>query len=374
MIYSPDNKFLPVVPALIFLLTAALPGPVLSGESRPGEQNVLRQASLEWMQVGIKQYQSRQFEDAELSFRRALVFRKFLTDDERNRVSSYLENARIAAAKAKQSAATAGPANKSVKQPQPPKVPAKSEKPAQNRSAQEPARRQIQKGPDKTKSPPSQMVPAPKHASPTEPELQLAGEAPGDIVVLKDKSFKSQLLRVSDWLAANRANILMVGLPLLAVLIAIAKFQARKRKPGTRVYMNPALAGSSFIGANLSTGRESRKKHKDPHRHRPVPAAEAAPSQKGFTQSLEHWRKHAINAPAATKPFDTNESHPQRKDKFETAAEPAAEAEKKQCGKCKKVKPVTEFYKNKSTSDGLARWCKECKKQYRREHKAHGAD
>jgi hypothetical protein len=368
MIYAPDKKFLPGVLALIFLLTAVLPAPAPCGESRPDEKNVLRRASLEWMQVGMKQYQSRQYEQAELSFRRALVFRKFLTDDERNRLHSYLENARIAAAKAKQSAATAGAADKSVKQPQPPKVTAKSEKPAQSRLAQQPARQEIQKEPDKTKSQPSQP------AGPAEPELQLAGEAPGDIIVTKDQSFKTQLLQVSDWLAANRANILIVGLPLLAVLIAIAKFQARKRKPGTRVYTNRALAGSSFIGANLNAGSESRKRHKGPHRHHSVPAAEAGPSQKGFTQSQEHWRKHAVNAPAATKPFDTNESHPQRKDRFETAAEPAAEAEKKQCGKCKKVKPVTEFYKNKSTSDGLARWCKECKKQYRREHKAHGTD
>jgi hypothetical protein len=370
MIYSLDKKFLPGVLALVFLLTA----PALSGESRPGEQNVLRQASLEWMQLGIKQYQSRQFDAAELSFRRAMVFRKFLTDDERNRLSSYLENARTAAAKAKQPAATADTADKSLKQPQPPKVPPKIEKPAQSRPAQEPARRQIQKEPDKTKSPPLQKVSPSKPASPTEPELQLAGEAPGDIVVIKDKSFKSQLLRVSDWLAANRANILMVGLPLLAVLMIIAKFQARKRRPGTRVYANPALASSSFVGARLDGRTQARGKSKGSHKRRPAPAAEAAPRQRGFTQSLEHWRKHAVNAPAAARPFDTNESRPQRKDKFETAAEPAVEAEKKQCGKCKEFKPLTEFYKNKSTSDGLARWCKECKKQYRREHKAHGAD
>jgi len=39
-----------------------------------------------------------------------------------------------------------------------------------------------------------------------------------------------------------------------------------------------------------------------------------------------------------------------------------AEAEaRKQCRKCKKNKPLTEFHKNASSSDGLARWCKSCK-------------
>jgi len=33
----------------------------------------------------------------------------------------------------------------------------------------------------------------------------------------------------------------------------------------------------------------------------------------------------------------------------------------KQCRKCKKYKPLTEFHKNASSHDGLARWCKACK-------------
>lgn len=36
-------------------------------------------------------------------------------------------------------------------------------------------------------------------------------------------------------------------------------------------------------------------------------------------------------------------------------------ADKKQCRKCKKQKPFTEFHKNASSHDGLARWCKSCK-------------
>lgn len=34
--------------------------------------------------------------------------------------------------------------------------------------------------------------------------------------------------------------------------------------------------------------------------------------------------------------------------------------ETKKCTKCKKVLPISEFYKNRSTKDGLSRWCKDC--------------
>jgi len=34
------------------------------------------------------------------------------------------------------------------------------------------------------------------------------------------------------------------------------------------------------------------------------------------------------------------------------------------CTKCKKKKPVFEFHKDRSTKDGLLRWCKSCQKAY----------
>jgi hypothetical protein len=44
---------------------------------------MLRQAAQEWIRVGIEQYQRDLFEAARQSFRRARVYRKYLTDDER---------------------------------------------------------------------------------------------------------------------------------------------------------------------------------------------------------------------------------------------------------------------------------------------------
>jgi hypothetical protein len=40
----------------------------------------------------------------------------------------------------------------------------------------------------------------------------------------------------------------------------------------------------------------------------------------------------------------------------------------KTCGTCKQVKPVSEFYKNKTKPDGLASYCKTCKRTYNKTH------
>ena len=36
----------------------------------------------------------------------------------------------------------------------------------------------------------------------------------------------------------------------------------------------------------------------------------------------------------------------------------------KYCKKCNNTKPVSEFYKNKSSKDGFQHWCKNCQKEY----------
>lgn len=39
------------------------------------------------------------------------------------------------------------------------------------------------------------------------------------------------------------------------------------------------------------------------------------------------------------------------------------------CSKCKEIKKLSEFYKNKSQKDGYNNWCKECVKEYKKENK-----
>ena len=38
------------------------------------------------------------------------------------------------------------------------------------------------------------------------------------------------------------------------------------------------------------------------------------------------------------------------------------------CSKCKKIKPIFEFSRNKSRKDGYSNWCKKCVKIWREEH------
>ena len=40
----------------------------------------------------------------------------------------------------------------------------------------------------------------------------------------------------------------------------------------------------------------------------------------------------------------------------------------KQCSKCKRVKSVSEFSKDKRYKDNYKNWCKECKKEYDKNH------
>ena len=46
-----------------------------------------------------------------------------------------------------------------------------------------------------------------------------------------------------------------------------------------------------------------------------------------------------------------------------------AETQQKQCRRCKQQKARSEFHKNASSSDGLARWCKACKTESAKEYR-----
>jgi hypothetical protein len=376
MIKSFSKRLPPGALVLIFLLTIIQSQVAFSQETQAGRQEVLRQASLQWMQVGEQQYKSKEFVQAEQSFRRALVFQKYLTDDERNQLNELLANTRKVASEGLQ----AGQVTQTAEDSNEPDQPATNTAVKGDIKADQPPveaqPKPIKKIINKIKDQPDrQNVQPVTMAEPSVSNIQLTAESQSDIsdiVVTEDEDFNGKLMQISDWLEENRRNILIIGLPVLAVLIVISRFQSRKRKPGRRVYENPAIAGSSsFIGARLDRGRKPKRRDKFPKTRVPVPAP-VAPSLKqgGFTQSMEHWRNNAIKSHASGKSFETGKVRPQRKDKFETADADVVDSEHKQCSKCKKLKPFSEFYKNKSTSDGLARWCKECKSEYRKNHKA----
>ena len=66
-----------------------------------------------------------------------------------------------------------------------------------------------------------------------------------------------------------------------------------------------------------------------------------------------------IDRPAADKTAEAELKEPARK--AESRPKEAEKTDQKQCRRCKKRKPLTEFHKNASSHDGLARWCKTCK-------------
>ena len=127
-IKSFDKKFLSGILASILILMMTLSEATLSQESKTDEQNILRQASKQWMQVGIKQYRLDLFTDAERSFRRARIFQKYLTAAEHRQLNEYLENVRIAISEGKKAIPSKQAADKSVDPNQPVKLKVKAEK------------------------------------------------------------------------------------------------------------------------------------------------------------------------------------------------------------------------------------------------------
>ena len=360
-INSFDRRFLTGILALIFLLTMILSDVTLSQESQAGKEEVLRKASLRWMQVGIKQYKSDLFTEAELSFRRARVFKKYLTDAERQELNEFLANARTAISEGKQAVANTKPADESIEQAEPVKAEVNVEKVKVSEPATE---KQLDKISDQ---PGPQEVQSVKTAEPSVSKIQLAAESSPDVIVVKNESFRAKFMRLSDWLLQNRRNILMIGLPALAVLVLISKLQGIRIRPGRSVYANHVPANISFIGSKLNSNDGNNRPSKGLGKRRLAFAAAPGPERKSFEQSTEHWKeKHANHAPAAVKPVRTDEEWPQRKDKPQAGDSVVAKAGQKRCRKCNELKALSDFHKNKSSKDGLASWCKECKKQSRK--------
>ncbi|MGB2862706.1 MAG: hypothetical protein WBC05_05205 [Sedimentisphaerales bacterium] len=368
LIKSFERRFLPGILALIFLLAMVLSDVTLSQESQAGKEEVLRKASLRWMQLGMQQYRSDLFTEAELSFRRAHVFKKYLTDAERQQLNEFLANARIAISEGKQALADTQTADESVEPNQPVKAEVNVEKVKDSEPSTEQGRQQTGNEIKTISVQPSQREVQPvKVTEPSVSKIQFEAESSSGVVLVKNKSFGSKYMRLSAWLSQNRRNVLMIGLPALAVLVFISKLQGRRKRPGRSVYTNHVPASTSYIGNRLNRNKENSRAVVDSKNGRLAFAAAGNPKRKSFEQSTEHWKeKHAGHTPGAGKSFQISKKWPQRKDKFEDDGPVIAKAEQKLCSKCEELKAHSDFHKDKSCKDGLARWCKECKKQYRK--------
>ncbi|MEA3225315.1 MAG: polysaccharide biosynthesis/export family protein, partial [Planctomycetota bacterium] len=81
------------------LLIAAMPNSTRCQADETAKQNTLHKAAQQWMQVGIEQYNRSLFKAAGQSFRRAAVFRGYLTAAEQKKLTEFQEkasNARLA--------------------------------------------------------------------------------------------------------------------------------------------------------------------------------------------------------------------------------------------------------------------------------------
>ncbi len=82
---------------LIFTLAAAMAITPLCRAGEPAKQNTLHKAAQEWIQVGTEQQERSLFKAAATSFRRAAIFRRYLTDAEQKQLDELLEKSANAA-------------------------------------------------------------------------------------------------------------------------------------------------------------------------------------------------------------------------------------------------------------------------------------
>lgn len=94
--YLKNNVFRSIS-VLILALAAAMPNTNRCRASETAKQNALQKAAQEWMQVGTEQHERSQFKAAERSFRRAAIYRQYLTDAERMKLDGLLERSANAA-------------------------------------------------------------------------------------------------------------------------------------------------------------------------------------------------------------------------------------------------------------------------------------
>ena len=83
----------------------------------------------------------------------------------------------------------------------------------------------------------------------------------------------------------------------------------------------------------------------------------------------EHPRQQTDEVSVANKPFQTNTEWPRRNYTCEDSHHVNGKVKRKLCNKCKQQKTDSDFHKDRSCKDGLARWCKECKAKAAREYR-----
>ena len=87
------NKLRASILTLALVLAATIPHAIRCQADETAKHNVLRKVAQEWMQVGREQYDRSLFEAAGQSFRRAALYRKYLTTAEQKKLGRLSEKA-----------------------------------------------------------------------------------------------------------------------------------------------------------------------------------------------------------------------------------------------------------------------------------------
>jgi hypothetical protein len=79
-------------------------------------------------------------------------------------------------------------------------------------------------------------------------------------------------------------------------------------------------------------------------------------------QTEARFERQITDLMVANEPIDSGRERPKRNIEYDDSHHANnGNVRQKLCRKCKKQKPESDFHKDKSCKDGLARWCKECK-------------
>jgi hypothetical protein len=263
LVASPDRKPLFGILGLIFLLTMTFSKVTSSRAEEVGKPNALHRAAQGWIQVGIQQYQRSLFKAAEKSFRRAQVFKKYLTIAEREQLNELLQKARVAESEGKHILADFQTAGKLIEQAQPIEAETHIEKPEDSEPI---TNKESEQSPQRPKEISSQLSEQEKETVET---AELALTETEEIEVFSQRTLQERMVSlikqpVQYFSGLNDKQWRIWGLSTAGMLtiVLLLMIQRRKRKETfKRVYENPALVqeSSSVIGARLAGCRQKRK-------------------------------------------------------------------------------------------------------------------
>jgi hypothetical protein len=295
------------------------------------------------------------------------------------------------------------------------------EKVKDSEALSEEGREQIGERPRKISGQPSeQKTQADQMAEPAAVEEQAKEVPSSDVTVIKVESLMDRFIRHCWWLYGRQRVLLTTGAALVVLLLILVARRQRTELART-VYASPIGGRPPTIGLRLAGGKPSRQGTKDLEKGRLAYVPEGDAKRKKWGKTIKQWKKlggqierpqhgtterkqatehlkeqtaevrtaeeklqhglmkcgrteerpkqQADEVSVANEPLQRNKERARTNYKYEDSHRVIGKVKQKLCGKCKKWKAESDFHKNRSCKDGLARWCKECKAKAAREYR-----